>query len=146
VSTLKQATKAILEYQRTYRHPDRPPFLISERYILFPAASSPKPAWPDTWPHTNHPGVYLMLDDADAVLYVGKASANSCLGLRLGAYFRYDTDGQRCKFVYPDWCPSFVVNVAVPSDSPFEAPALEEFLIKELAPPRNKAGVRPRGA
>lgn len=80
-----------------------------------------------------------MLDDDEAVIYVGKASADSWIGARLAKYFQYDANG-RCRFIHAEWCPRYVVTVAVPDDSPFEAPALEEFLIKELQPRWNTLG------
>lgn len=113
--------------------------MLGDRYCLFPDKRDPRPSWPDRWPNADKRGVYLMLGDDDAVLYVGKASADSYLGARLAAYFRYGED-RRCKFIYEDWCPRYVVTIAVPDDSSFEAPALEEFLIRELRPPRNTLG------
>jgi excinuclease UvrABC nuclease subunit len=81
------------------------------------------------------------------VCYVGKASMGNCIGSRLSSYFGYESEtDRRCKIYHREgWTekPRYVMCVAVPEDSPFEAPALEEFLIRELAPPDNKRGVPP---
>jgi hypothetical protein len=143
MNKLRDAADAIARYERTHRHPDRPALAVSPRYSLFPELAEPGPRWPDSWPNAGNRGVYLMLDAEESVLYVGKASVNSSLGARLGAYFQYGDD-RRCKFRFQDYwlplIPTYVVTIAVPDDSPFEAPALEEFLIRELGPPRNTVG------
>jgi len=36
--------------------------------------------------------------------------------------------------------PSFVATISVDDDMPFEAPALEAYLISQLQPPNNRRG------
>ena len=73
------------------------------------------------------------------LIYVGKASMGNCLWNRLGAYFG---GRDECRVKHDAWKrpPQFVVTVAVPKSSTWEAPALEEFLIQRLDPIDNVRG------
>ena len=86
------------------------------------------------WPFSDDKGVYAILHH-DMVLYIGKASHQG-MGYRLGSYF--DKDGNPKQGHTWTEIPTHVVTWKVPEDSPFEASALEEFLIRELAPPDNE--------
>ena len=144
--TIEEARKAIEEYETAHRHPSRPAFDVSSLYDL-KAASPPdtptNPQWPNEWPHARQRGVYLILDAKQQILYIGKVSLNNTFGSRLGAYFQYKDDSS-CR-ILGKWSgdPHFVITIAVPEDSPFEAPALEEFLITSFQPPNNSNGKRP---
>jgi len=74
------------------------------------------------------------------VLYIGKASMNHGLGYRLSSYCGYG-ENKICKLKHP-WVeqPRFVYTVAMPQESRFEAPALEEYLIGKIPTANNKAG------
>jgi excinuclease UvrABC nuclease subunit len=128
-----------------YRGAGLSPLEFQGLYDLFPrpARKSQVPvsaAWPDEWPHNSRQGVYAILDDALTVLYVGKASMRNVIGSRLSSYFGYD-ETRGCK-IYHKWTntPRYIAAIAVPQNSTFEAPALEEFLIQVLDPSDNSKG------
>ena len=76
------------------------------------------------------PGVYRMLDDADGVLYVGKASN---LKNRVGSYFR--ASGLTAKTMA---LVNRIADISVTvTNSETEALLLEQSLIKEERPPYN---------
>ena len=83
--------------------------------------------------------MYLIYSDTFELLYVGKASMGSCLGKRLYTYFGA---AQECVLKHTTWTqsPRFMLTIAVPESMPFEAPALEEFLIGRLEPTNNSVG------
>ena len=133
--------EAIDAYHDNYRHPRLPRPAISEPYALFPedpASAHAQHKWPDTWPHNERPGVYLIFGSDMQLLYVGKATQ---IGSRLGAYFQYEKDTRGCRIAHTTWRtrPMFVVTVAL--EKPFEASALEAYLIGELQPTENIVGV-----
>ena len=79
------------------------------------------------------------------LLYVGKASMWNSLEKRLASYFTYETDKKSCKVIkHETWSkrPCYVVTIAVPEGCSFEAPTLEEFLIKSFGSelPDNRIG------
>ncbi len=82
-----------------------------------------------------------MYDDALELFYIGKTSMSRCLGQRLYEYFG---GGEIC-IPKAEWLDSarFLIVIAMPANSPFEAPALEEFLIRTLHPTANGTGRGP---
>ena len=76
-------------------------------------------------PYADRPGVYLIMDDKDNVLYIGKSSV--AIGIC------YDGEGN-CRVRNPYWStsPKYIVAIAVPFDSAFECAALEEFLLANV--------------
>jgi hypothetical protein len=64
---------------------------------------------------------------------------NRSLGYRLWEHFG---GGPDC-VLKQNWSqsPRFAINIAVPADMPFEAPALEEYLIRKLKPSGNTCGI-----
>jgi len=136
------------KYQRNYRRVDLPTFEISDRYDMFPAVDevANELRWPAVWPYAHRAGVYAFFDEHDQLLYVGKASMRNTIGSRLASYCGY-ADGRNspCR-LYHAWrtSPKYVCVVAVPQNSRFEAPALEEYLISTLQPPENSRGIDAR--
>ena len=67
-------------------------------------------------PYADRPGVYLIMDDKDNVLYIGKSSV--AIGIC------YDGEG-KCRVRNPYWStsPKYIVAIAVPFDSAFECAA-----------------------
>ena len=65
----------------------------------------------------------------------------SCIGKRLYTYFHYEA-GLPCTLKHATWTqhPRYLLTIAVPEATPFEAPALEEFLIARLHPSNNHLG------
>ncbi len=90
-----------------------------------------------SYPFANDPGVYIVLDKKEFVLYVGKASFNSNIGARLGSYFEYGENRSFAVKSGQHWTedPKFVVAIKV--SAAYEAPSLEEYLIRQLDPPDN---------
>lgn len=136
--------EAVTEYVHSFRRSDLPPIQAGAPLDLYP--SRPESAlfprqltWDDPWPYGDRAGVYLLYDEALNLLYVGKASMNRRLGQRLYEYFG---GGEVC---HPrlDWLrpARYVIIVAMPAEFPFEAPALEEFLIRRLQPKLNGVGL-----
>lgn len=139
-------------YRNNFRREDLPELAISGIYVLKPPEEPGAPLkiygkWPEVWPNAERKGVYLILGGEYQLLYVGKASANNTLGVRLSSYFVYDSDCS-CKVVHQGWTkpPRYVVTVAVPEGLTFEAPAIEEYLIGELNPPNNSIGLLSKGS
>ena len=143
---LTPTTDAIADYTAKYRRPEFPPFEVSGLYDLFPAkphtcATPPTHSWPVPYPFDQRAGTYLIYSESLELLYVGKASMGSCIGKRLWTYFHYAAD-QECTLKHSTWTqpPRFLLIVAAPEGMPFEAPALEEFLIGRLQPSNNSVG------
>lgn len=95
-----------------------------------------------TWPNNGRPGCYAIFDRNRELIYVGKTNN---LGKRLGDYFKTDPSDPTRKRGVPKapeaWVPEpyFVLTVALAHA--YEAPSLEAFLIEQLRPVGNKAGV-----
>jgi len=139
VAALKTKLK---HYEATYRHPALERFGINEPYALFPRDGEVTSLrWDDEWPSSKRAGVYLIYGDS-RLLYVGTAWT---LGPRLGCYFQNEdpkSTVRKCKVIHTAWTetPKYVVTIAVPDTSRFEAAALEEYLISELRPCDNTVG------
>jgi hypothetical protein len=135
---------AVTAFHAEWRHPRLPSLEYSQVYSLFPQESLDMPTnanWPDNWPLANRPGVYLIFAATMHLLYVGKSGA---LGSRLSNYFRWSAGrGSACRIVHTGWKtrPMFVATIAV--TEPFEAAALEGFLIARTHPTENLLGISP---
>jgi len=122
---------AVTKYVTLYRRSGLPEFEVSKPLDLFPSTPPTGP-----WPYPVRAGVYLIYSASFDLLYVGKAQY---LGERLSQHFG---SGEIC-VIRGKWThqpPRYVINIAVPTDMPFEAPALEAFLIGELQPSDNSYG------
>ena len=135
VPFIKEVKSRIDEYQALYHSEKLKPLEISDEYDLFPAkeGDSINNGWPNTYPNSERQGIYLILSENHKLLYVGKASMGNTIGGRLGSYFMYDDDRKSCKIRHT-WTkkPKYIITVAVPMEAPFEAPALEEYLISSF--------------
>ena len=133
MANLQLLLDGVETYQSTFRHPDLPKFEISDLYCLFPDENWSGIQWPTTYEHTGRCGVYLMLPNEISINYIGKTSMKQNFGSRLGSYFTYADDKKTCR-VNGDWKtqPRFLLTIAVPKSMEFEAPALEEYLIREF--------------
>jgi len=140
--------KEVAEYISRYRRSDLGLLDIDGAIDLFPenpelVGIRPRFTFKDGWRLGPHPGVYMVYSEAFDILYVGKASMGKNIGDRLWTYFG---NGDKCVLKHDTWpkTPRFLVNIAVPDEMPFEAPALEEYLIGALKPPWNALGKRSR--
>jgi hypothetical protein len=138
--------EAIALYEAEHRHPNRAPFQIGPVVHLFPdtsltVATEETSPWTAPWPFAERAGVYLIYSVDRQLLYIGKASMGQSVGKRL--YCHFGGNVKECVYNQSGWKPPprFVVIVAVPEDSPWEAPALEEFLISKLSPKLNVHGI-----
>jgi len=153
MATKKQAEQALEEFKR-YLCLDAMPTLeelkISESKTLDDIWANQK-YFPGSVNGNWNTGVYFILDADDEIIYIGKASNSNAIGVRLSGYFETDpkdkftwrlsTHGEH-KFKN---CNSpAAISVIVISDYQFSwiAPALEEYLIKNLDPAANTVGKR----
>jgi hypothetical protein len=110
-----------------------PPFKLSEPYDVDSVSK-------ERYPNSDRPGCYAIFTASDELLYIGKASNNNVMGFRLGAIWHLNAD----KIAYiprGDWGgkkPQIIRTI--PVNEPYEAPSLEDFLIRELQPPCNTIG------
>jgi excinuclease UvrABC nuclease subunit len=148
MKTYEDVKKKIKTYVKNFRRNDVGNLEVSDLYDLFPDRKAKTPEkvtakWPDDYPYQSHRGVYIIFDDSLHLLYIGKASMGNCLGNRLANYFGYADDRQACRIWHDDWTkePRYIMTVAVPIDMPFEAPALEEYLVTSLQPCNNTQGI-----
>lgn len=70
----------------------------------------------------------MLFDELLNFLYVGKASMYRNTGERIGKH--------------ADIAAKYVITATFLPEWSYEAPALEEFLIKHLNPPKNKNGTK----
>lgn len=137
---LQEVLELVNEYSEKYRHPNLAKFEISGLYDLYPDLHTVQfcsSKWPDVWEHCGNCGVYFFTDDNLEVIYIGKASH---FGYRFGSYFMYG-ENKKCQLKDSRISdPRFVITVAIPSETSFESPALEEFLIRTVQPHQNTIG------
>jgi hypothetical protein len=101
--------------------------------------------WPKPWPNGDKPGIYIFVDQEEQLQYIGKASSGRTLKMRLRAYFKKDKDGKcvrKEKKKTKTLGTRYVGLLGLPPEHGFEAPAIEEYLITYLSPPRNKTIVQ----
>ena len=138
---------ALVDYESKYRHPLLSGFDVGKLYDIYPEKGNQDTlvgySWPEKWPYNDRAGVYAFLDENLEVLYIGKSSMNNSLGSRLGKYVRYNSQ-KRCELNNHNlWKgePRYVVTIAVPDTSRFEAASLEEYLISHIQTTDNKNGI-----
>lgn len=93
------------------------------------------------YPNSDSAGCYAIYTASDELLYIGKASNKHVMGFRLGAIWHLNAD-KTAYIPRGDWGgkkPQIIRTI--PVREPYEAPSLEEFLIRELRPPCNTIGV-----
>ena len=94
--------------------------------------------WPDEyWPGIGLPGVYLFADENRKTRYIGKSSSD--LGKRLGDYWK-DGNGKAVPRNDKSKGIRYIATITVSEDRAFEAPSIEEWLIREIKPSRNTVG------
>lgn len=135
---LEDIEEKLNEFSNTYRRDDLPELEISGLYSLFPDKNpniTVEKKWPDSYINGDKAGVYIILSQDMQVLYIGKASMSNTIGARLASYFTYEDDKETCKVKSQYWRgnPQFIATVAVDDSMTFEAPALEEYLIKNFS-------------
>lgn len=143
---LAQVKRCLDEFQENYRRPGLPALELKGMYALFPEEGTPdfvESQWNEPYPNADRKGVYLIFGRSGLLLYVGKASLGSSIGGRLSTYF---AGKKECRLLFTDWTerPTYIATIAVPQGMSFEAPALEEYLIKALKPCDNNLGISGR--
>lgn len=129
----KVIESSLCEFNKRYPRPGINPITIKGEYDL-------QTDWDNTYPNADSAGVYLFLNEEGNLLYVGKASCNSNLGARLGAYFKYGPDkNYEIKNKYYSEVRK-ILTIPLPAGHEFEAGAIEEYLINELSPKLNVIG------
>ena len=110
-------------------------FSESGIYSLFPQEG--EYGWPDPWCNGPSPGVYILLNSNEEVIYIGEAVT---IGKRLGDYFRYDENNNCMIKDVSKKDSKYVVSFALTKEEQYMRYSLEQFLIGELNPPLNKHG------
>jgi len=115
-------------YCLAYRNPKLDLLKVSDVYKL-------ENDWKEPWPNAESVGVYAIFGKT-GLLYIGKASLNSSIGIRLSSYFK----GNGVPNKNHNWTdnPTYIVTIATKFS--WEAPALEEFLILQANPIDNSIG------
>jgi hypothetical protein len=152
MARLDDLRNTIALFNETYPRPQMPSLTLKPLYDLtLPHNARHAENLPLQWPGAPCPGVYIFLGTDiveqrpgdDFVLYIGKASAGSTIGRRIGARYGYaegythwqlKASDQRWTYI------KYVTAVTVPPHRAFEAPAIEEYLIACLRPPLNSLG------
>lgn len=139
IKRLAELDEAVQRYHREERHPERPVIVRSGVYDLYPeiplgrALQLPTAGcWPQSFPHSDKPGVYAVADEKLEVLYYGKADA---IGARLCRHF---PARNRETYSVSQWggsSPRFVV--VYPVQGRWEATSLEAYLLAWWKPPAN---------
>lgn len=137
MAALSELRTAIDKFNQQFPRPGMKQCEVSASYDL-------PSDWPKTWPSSDHAGVYVLLNQEEEVLYVGKASFNRSLGSRLGDYFCYGENREASikQERLKDQGVRYVVTIGVEHGHEFEAGAIEEYLIHELQPRLNVVGRR----
>jgi hypothetical protein len=113
---------AVDRYCALYRHPDLPKFIIHDFDLK-------------TWEGADvsyKPGCYAVYSAVGVLLVLGKASLSKSVGTRL-VRFRHRPVA---------WEPSPALVQIIEVTEAFEAPSLEEYLIREFQPPFNSQGIK----
>jgi Predicted 3'-5' exonuclease related to the exonuclease domain of PolB len=121
----EKLTRNVEEYCKRYRHPLLENFKVHSHHL-------------ESWWHTDvssRCGCYAIYTESGELLYIGKASNSASVGSRLAAHLRH---------VDPAWMPAPAFVQIVEVCEPFEAPSLEEYLIRELQPRFNDRGINRR--
>src|SRR5437867_1386342 len=102
---------------RNVLHPNLQSFLtISARYDL-------SADWPNTWPDNENPGVYILLNKHEDILYIGKSSV--CIGSRLNAHFHFGPNRECVPYSKELAAICFIWTIGFPRDKWFLSTALE---------------------
>ena len=111
------------------------------RYCINPVFKASKPLDIERdltaqYPNSDRAGCYAIYTASGELLYIGKASNKNVMGERLGHHFHYSAD-KTALVPRKDWGgkkPQIIRTIRV--HQPYEAPSLEEFLVRELRPLR----------
>lgn len=102
-------------------------FHLTPRYSLYP-----KPreyGWEQTWPNHDCPGVYIITDSEEEIIYVGTSEV---LGRR---FYEWFGSGKSCELKH-NWkhFPSYLYTIAT---NLWERLSLEAYLIHYINPKEN---------
>jgi len=128
ISTYINLESAITEFNNNHQRPHGDISLTELRDISKEEHAS--------WPSNESPGVYIFLDSSKNITYIGKASFNNCIGGRLNSRFNTKWTPKKPE---SEGC-VYITTIALPKELAFEAPAIEEYLLKKLTTRSNKVG------
>ena len=127
MSNYYELEKAVNELNNQFPRPDL--VLKLEKMVTIKTNSQ--------WQNATKPGIYAIFSETSELLYIGKASMSSNIGYRIGAKYSSKTfESRNTKFSEG----TQMATIALPEDRSFEAPSIEEFLIKKLNPKLNAVG------
>lgn len=109
---------------------------LTERYNLF-SKDDNEYGYTMSWPNNLKPGVYIVLDQNEELLYIGQSQS---LGKRLNQHFPSyegkctiaESDKEKLKGAY------YLYTTSCSEDKAWERLSLEGYLICKLNPPRNE--------
>ena len=133
LSTIDDLAAALMEFNGRVARPGIGPLWLSEPCRL------DQPWEEEYWPYATLPGVYVVYDGHNRLVYIGKASLDATLGARLGAHFSKGSDGL-AKGPQGWEGAKHVRTIPVPRVHAFEAPAIEEYLLGRLTTKMNERG------
>ena len=121
---IKDIENAINELQKGLKFPNCN-LKLSKKYDLLHADYNKDP-----YPNCEDPGVYLLLDEEERVLYIGKASCKNTLGERIGSYFKKDPEDSNRGLAKDRDFEKVRYIVTIPlRDHAFVAPLVEEYFL-----------------
>jgi excinuclease UvrABC nuclease subunit len=131
MATLNDLKREVNKLNHNFPRPGIPHLSVSTLFDL-------RTQYSQKWPNAEFPGVYILFDKNKEVLLIGKASCSRTLGDRLGEKLRWKDKkiGKGGHLNNPDI--RYLATIRVPIDNAFEAPAIEEYLLKKLRPSLNK--------
>ncbi len=135
MSYIEKLSQCLEEFKKKCPLPELSELKLSRHYDILNE-------FDDYYPDSEHPGVYILLDSEKKILYIGKASCSNNLGYRLGAHIERGPDGKGMPKDDVSEGTQYIVTISVPDDWAFMAPALEEFLIREINLGKNVTGKR----
>lgn len=132
-STLDDLVAVLMLLNGEHLRPGLGPLHLSERVHAIEGE--------DYYPHATLPGVYVIHDNWNRLIYIGKASKGATIGIRLHHHFHELKHGGKG----PEWNKAqWARSIPVPRSHAFEAPAIEEYLLCRLRTKANRiAGAGP---
>ncbi|CAM2163214.1 GIY-YIG domain-containing protein [Burkholderia cepacia] len=132
IVSVSDVESALSEFNKAFPRPNVGDISLSSSFRVVDDFAASR------FPNAASAGVYLVFDSNDHLLYVGKADG---LGARLGSHFGWNADRTAGHVKNAKLSEAYAVRtIALPSESWFEAAAIEAFLIRRLGPSLNVVG------
>lgn len=120
-STLDDLMAVLMEFNGQLPRPGLGPLVLSHEVSLT--------SKDEYWPHATLPGVYVMYTVKHRLVYIGKASLGSTMGVRLHSHLQKVNAAN----AEPQWRDAaFARSIPLPRAHAFEAAAIEEYMLGRL--------------